>query len=368
MLNGNGVSLGLSRRFLASASQHKQVAIMNTLSQRLPGIALALVLALAAIWLASLPAFSQLGLSALTIAIVGGMLLGNTLYPALAQSCHHGVAFSKAQLLRLGIILYGFKLTFQDIATVGVAGIAIDALVLSSTFLLAFWVGRKKLGLDEQSVILIGAGSSICGAAAVLATEPVVKAHAEKVAVAVATVVVFGTLAMFLYPVMYAAIEHLGVSEFAYGVFTGSTVHEVAQAVAAGRAVSETAATSAVITKMIRVMMLAPFLVILSAWLSRRHSGGQQEKRSITIPWFAVLFLGMAGFNSLHLLPVHVVDQLIALDNLVLAMAMGALGLTTHVSAIRQAGARPLVLATILFAWLLVGGTLINSGIMHLLH
>ncbi|WP_374555017.1 YeiH family protein [Aquitalea pelogenes] len=341
---------------------------MTSLAQKIPGLLLVLLLAVLAQFAAGLPLFSQLGLSALTIAIVGGMLLGNTLYPRLATHGHHGVTFAKGQILRLGIILFGFKLTFQDIAAVGISGIMIDACVLSSTFALAYWLGRRKLGLDEQSVILIGAGSSICGAAAILATEPVVKAHAEKVAVAVATVVVFGTLAMFLYPLLFSLTQALGVSEFAYGVFTGSTVHEVAQAVAAGRAVSEQAANSAVITKMIRVMMLAPFLLILSAWLGRRHQAGSKEARRITIPWFALGFLAMAGFNSLHWLPQAWVAQLIALDNLLLAMAMGALGLTTHFSAIRRAGSKPMLLASALFGWLLVGGTLINSGISYLLH
>jgi len=338
--------------------------------QHIPGLALALTLSLGALYAAGLPWFSQLGLSALTLAIVGGMVLGNTVYPRIAVHSHAGIAFAKGHILRLGIILFGFKLTFQDIAAVGVGGILIDACVLTSTFFLAFWLGRRKLGLDEQSVILIGAGSSICGAAAILATEPVIKAQAEKVAVAVATVVVFGTLAMFLYPLLFSMTHALGVSEFAFGIFTGSTVHEVAQAVAAGRAVSEQAATSAVITKMIRVMMLAPFLMILSAWLNRRHNsnkGSDSDKRPITIPWFALGFLAMAGFNSLSWLPQAWVAQLIALDNLLLAMAMGALGLTTHVSAIRKAGSKPMVLATALFAWLLIGGTLINSGIGYLI-
>ncbi|MDN0074766.1 YeiH family protein [Crenobacter sp. SG2303] len=344
---------------------------MNKFRERLPGLALVLTLAVAALFAADLPLFQHLGLSALTLAIVGGMLIGNTVYPRVAVASHHGVAFSKQTLLRLGIILFGFKLTFQDIAAVGVAGIVIDALVLTSTFTLAYWLGRKVFGLDEQSVILIGAGSSICGAAAILATEPVVKAQAERVAVAVATVVVFGTLAMFVYPLLYDAARQFGLlgdSTFAFGIFTGSTVHEVAQVVAAGRAVSEEAATSAVITKMIRVMMLAPFLVMLSAWLAKKHDGGRAEASRITIPWFAVGFLAVAGFNSLNLLPAAAVGGLVKADNLLLAMAMGALGLTTHVSAIRQAGIKPLALAAILFAYLVVGGAAINVGVTALLH
>ncbi len=336
--------------------------------RQMPGLLLCLLLALAAIWLAGLPVFARLGISALPLAIVAGILLGNTIYPALSTTLEPGVSFSKAKLLRLGIILYGFKLTFQDIASVGVAAILIDTLVLASTFVVAMWVGRRALGMDEQSTILIGAGSSICGAAAVLATEPVVKASADKVAVAVATVVVFGTIGMFLYPVLYALVQPYGLTEYAYGVFTGSTVHEVAQVVAAGRAVSELAATNAVITKMIRVMMLAPFLIALAAWLARRSDDhGQAGKRRIVIPWFAVAFIVVTGFNSLHLLPADVVSVLVVACDIVLAMAMAALGMTTHVSAIRLAGARPLLLASVLFVWLMGAGALINYGVMQLL-
>lgn len=131
------------------------------------------------------------------------MVIGNTVYPKIWQPCDGGVIFAKQHLLRLGIILYGFRLTFAQIADVGVGGIVIDVLTLSSTFLIACFLGQKVFGLDKHTSWLIGAGSSICGAAAVLATEPVVKAEASKVTVAVATVVIFGTIAIFLYPAIY---------------------------------------------------------------------------------------------------------------------------------------------------------------------
>ncbi|KFA16708.1 membrane protein, partial [Xanthomonas vasicola pv. musacearum NCPPB 4384] len=185
------------------------------------------------------------GVSALTLAIVLGMLVGNTAYPRLSAKAGAGVRFSKANLLRLGIILYGLRLTFQDIGNVGWTGVAIDATVLCSTFGLACFLGVRVFGLDRNTAMLIGAGSSICGAAAVMATEPVVRGRAEQVMVAVATVVVFGTLAMFLYPALYHLIAHyrwFDLSPTEYGMFAGSTIHEVAQVVAAGRAGSEQAA------------------------------------------------------------------------------------------------------------------------------
>lgn len=351
---------------------------MNTATQSLtrpipkllPGLLLTAAIAGLSIWLGTLQWMQAHGISALTLAIVIGIAVGNTAYGTLAPRAAAGVGFSKATLLRAGIILYGLRLTLQDIGQVGVTGVVIDALVLCSTFALAWWLGTRVLGLDRNTTLLIGAGSSICGAAAVMATEPVLKGRAEQVAVAVATVVVFGTLAMFLYPLLYqwgASAGWMPLDEIAFGVFTGATVHEVAQVVAAGRAISEPAADAAVITKMVRVMMLAPFLVGLSALLARGAHAGSGERSKITIPSFAFGFIAMVAFNSLQLLPVGLVTVLVDLDTALLAMAMAALGLTTHVSALRQAGAKPMLLAVLLFGWLLVGGMVINLGVRAVL-
>ncbi|CAN5778624.1 YeiH family protein [soil metagenome] len=350
----------------------------------LPGLALAGGLAFAAIELGKIGWLQANGISALTLAIVLGMLVGNTAYPRIAAASALGVTFSKQNLLRLGIILYGLRLTFQDIGHVGLAGVVIDATVLCSTFALSWFVGTRVFGLDRKTAMLIGAGSSICGAAAVMAAEPVVRGRAEQVTVAVSTVVVFGTLAICLYPVLYHLNEQyqlISMSPSAYGIFAGSTIHEVAQVVAAGHAISDEAADTAVIAKMVRVMMLAPFLIVLSAYLSRSkdtseglgesthgaavHEATQKPGR-IVIPWFALGFVAVAGLNSLAILPKPVVSAAIDIDTVMLAMAMAALGLTTHLSAIRNAGIKPLALAALLFAWLIGGGIAINAGVTAL--
>jgi uncharacterized integral membrane protein (TIGR00698 family) len=329
------------------------------------GLALVGVIAAVSIWGAGMPAVQQLGVSALTLAIVIGIALGNTVFPKIAPMSADGVEFSKAKLLRLGIILYGFRITFQQIGDIGWAGILIDVLIILTTFTLAVQLGTRVFGLDRQTAMLIGAGSSICGAAAVMATEPVVRGQAHKVSVAVATVVIFGTLGMFVYPLLY---PYLGLSETAYGLYAGSTIHEVAQVVVAGRAVGEQAAQFAVIEKMLRVMMLAPFLVILSSRMdAEAHSGAASGKRKITIPWFALLFIVMAGVNSLHLMPAPLVAAILQVDTVLLAMAMAALGLRTHVGAIKQAGAKPILLASLLFVFLMTGGYVINRVVSALL-
>ena len=334
-----------------------------------PGLALGCAIAASALWLAQQPWFARYGLGALTLAIVAGLLLGNTVYPRLARSCGPGVALAKQQLLRAGIVLYGLRLTFQDIAQVGWSGVATDALVLASTFGLACWLGQRVLGLDRRTTLLIGAGSSICGAAAVLATAPVAKGRAQDVAVAIATVVVFGTLGTFLYPALFQwNAEHgwLHTDAQHYGLYVGATVHEVAQVVAAGTAVGPEAASTAVIAKMVRVMMLAPFLLLLSTSEARRertqgrHHAGHH---AITIPWFALGFVAMAGVHSLGVLPAAVVHAGVQLDDLLLAIAMAALGLTTHVQAVRAAGFKPLLLAAVLFAWLLLAGLALSHSL-----
>jgi uncharacterized integral membrane protein (TIGR00698 family) len=273
-----------------------------------------------------------------------------------------GVDFSKSTLLRAGIILYGFRITFQQIGQVGWAGVLIDVLMVGLTFLIAVYVGTRAFRLDRQTAMLIGAGSAICGAAAVMATEPIVRGQAHKVSVAVATVVVFGTLAMFTYPLLYT---HLGLSQHAFGIFAGSTIHEVAQVIAAGKSVSDEVAGIAVIEKMLRVMMLAPFLLLLSAAQASRGSGGHAVgdgagTARAYVPWFALLFIAASATNSLQLLPAGFVSWLVQLDTLLLAMAMAALGLRTHVGAIRQAGVKPLLLAATLFIFLAAGGYAVN--------
>ncbi|WP_435927169.1 YeiH family protein [Dryocola sp. BD613] len=343
-----------------TASAHR-----HTPQHFMPGLALTGAITAFALWMGNIPAVARLGLGALTLAILCGMVIGNTLYPKIWRQCDGGVLFAKQHLLRLGIILYGFRLTFSQIADVGASGIIIDILTLTSTFTLACWLGQKVFGLDQQTSWLIGAGSSICGAAAILATGPVVKAEASKVTVAVATVVIFGTLAIFIYPMIYPFVAHWFTPE-AFGIYTGSTMHEVAQVVAAGHAISPETENAAVIAKMLRVMMLAPFLILLAARVKQLAPAGAAQASKITIPWFAVLFILVAIFNSFHLLPAWLVNTLVALDTFLLAMAMAALGLTTHISALKKAGLRPLLMALVLFAWLIVGGGAINLGIHYL--
>lgn len=327
------------------------------------GFLLSLGLTLFAIYLSGLTYIKNIGLSSIVLAIIIGLIIGNTLYPTIRQYSHAGVELCKGKILRLAIILFGIKLTFQDIAFIGYQGVIIDILMVVMTFFFTLIIGRKLFKLDQDSVILIGSGCSICGAAAVIATESTLKSTPEKVTMAVAVVVIFGTLGMFIYPLMYSYFSTIwSISAGQFGIYIGSTVHEVAQVVGAGDAISTPAMETAVITKMIRVLLLAPFLLALSVYLLKKQNNSQQ-KHKLVIPWFAVGFLLMACINSLNILPRQLVDIIIILDNILLTMAMTALGLTSHYSAFRKAGIKPVLLGLVIFIWLIVGGAAINTAV-----
>ena len=267
-------------------------------------------------------------------------------------------------MLRLGIVLYGFRLTLQDIGNVGVNAVLTDAVMLISTFFITLWLGIHYLKMDKNTVYLTGAGCSICGAAAVMATGPVIKAESHQISVAVAVVVIFGTLSMLLYPVFYSYVWNI-MSPHQFGIYIGSSVHEVAQVYAAGGNISPEVADTAVISKMIRVMMLAPFLLALS-WALVKNSNNLQRNK-INIPWFAVFFILVAVFNSFSLLPKDLVNLIVEIDGLLLIAAMTALGLTTHIRAIKQAGVKPLILGGLVYLWLTVGGFVLNMATAALL-
>lgn len=320
------------------------------------GLLFVTLFAVTAIYCSEFPIIRQMGISPLIIGIVLGMIYGNTLRMALPEKWVPGVIFATRTLLKLGVVLYGFRITFQDIAAVGWAGFAISVTMATTTFLLGSFVGIRFFKLDPETAILTSTGSAICGAAAVLATEPVLKSDAHKSAMAVSTVVIFGTLSMFLYPALFRA-GLFDVDASTFGMYIGGTIHEVAHAVAAGNGISPEAASSAIIVKMIRVMMIAPLLIGLGFWLSKKRGGAESgEKTKITIPWFALLFILVAALNSFNIVPKPMVDFWTKLDLFILTMAMCALGIETNFTKIKGVGMKPIWLALILFGWLTVGG------------
>lgn len=343
----------------------------------LHGILLIALFSFAAFYLADLPVMKQLSLSPLIIGIILGMLYANSLRNKLPETWVPGIKFCTKQLLRTGIVLYGFRLTLADVAAVGLPAVIVDCIIVAGTIFQGLGFG-KLLKLDRDTTLMTSTGSAICGAAAVLGAEPVVKCESHKTAIAVSTVVIFGTIAMFLYPIMYRTGVLDGLSDTAVAVYTGSTLHEVAHVAGAGNAMDPTDALgiagTATITKMIRVMLLAPVLVIMSFALAGRKdkNGAEGGKSKITIPWFAFGFIGIICVNSclqylcgaptVKDIPLNGAIEYI--DTFLLTMAMTALGTDTSIAKFRQAGAKPFYLAGLLFVWLVVGGYFITKYIV----
>lgn len=324
----------------------------------LHGILLIALFACAAFYIGDMSWVKALSLSPMVVGIILGMLYANSLRNNLPETWVPGIQFCSKRVLRFGIILYGFRLTFTDVAEVGVTAIIIDAFIVCTTILLGVGIG-KLLKMDPIITLLTACGSSICGAAAVLGAEGTIRAQPYKTAVAVATVVIFGTTAMFLYPVLYrAGIFDLTPGQM--GLYTGATVHEVAHVVGAGNAMGQEVSNTAIIVKMIRVMMLVPVLLVL-AWTMARKAEAGAKKGKINIPWFAIMFLVVIGFNSFGLLPQAVTDWINTFCTFLLTMAMTALGAETSIDKFKKAGAKPFILAALLFCWLIGSGYMMTK-------
>jgi uncharacterized integral membrane protein (TIGR00698 family) len=305
-----------------------------------------------------------------------GIFYANTLHNHIPTEWGTGITFSGKKILRFAIVFYGFRITFQQIMDVGMSGFMVSLIMLSTTFLLGTYLGIKVFKMDKDTSMLTASGASVCGAAAVLATEPVLKAEGHKTAVAVSMVVLFGTISMFLYPVLYASIIepasgflHMTPQEF--GIYVGGTIHEVAQVVAVPASVAGAPAemaNSAVIVKMTRVIMIAPMLIVLGIYLSMqaKKSGGVSDGVKLVIPWFAVYFIGMAGFNSLQIVPQNIVDVINEIDTFLLTMAMTALGMGTIFSKFKGLGLAPLYTAGSMFLWLVIGGFIVTKTVVSI--
>ncbi|MEM5427029.1 YeiH family protein [Cupriavidus oxalaticus] len=321
-----------------------------------------------ALALAEHPAIARYGLSALTLAMCAGMVAANTLPKHWLAPLAPGMQVARHYLLRLGVALYGLRLTFASIVALGLPGIVVPLTMLVATLLFGTWVGSTFFGLSRREAILVSSGSAICGAAAAIAVSSVVRTDDRQTAVAVATVVLFGTVGMLLYPYLFELANghwHWAVSERMFGIFTGATLHEVAQVIAAGKMISEPTADAAVVAKMVRVLALGPLLLVMALWPQGKAEAGQASAGKgrfagilKSVPWFAVGFVAVMALNSAGTVPAAWKAPLIALDNWLLACAMLAIGLHTRIGDLVRAGRKPLALAGVLFVFLMGVGAL----------
>lgn len=335
----------------------RQPGVRNRLAI-LAGLLPVTAIVVAASWAMQALPLERYGAGPLSVALLGGMLLGNML--PMPPALQPGIHFAQQKLLRLGVMLFGLHVSIGQLLQVGWQALGIDLLIMSVILVGGIWIGIRLFGLERDLAVMTAAGSAICGAAAVLATEPVVRGSSAHTSMAVATVVLFGTLAILVYPVIY---HFSAIDPHSFGIYVGATVHEVAQVVAVGHSIGHGAEETAVIVKLMRVMLLAPVLLLLSVWW-RRSESADAGRAKLTIPWFAFGFVAVVAANSFWQLPRGMHHELETLDTLLLAAAMAALGLETRFVRLRVLGFRPLLFAGVLFLMLLTGGDLLTHWLV----
>jgi uncharacterized integral membrane protein (TIGR00698 family) len=319
------------------------------------GLGLTLLLAVSAKLLSSLPFLTIMG--QLVIAILLGMAWRTAVgVPAHAMQ---GVSFSSKKLLRYGIILLGMRLNLSDIVQAGPKVLIIAVINIVFTIFIVYGASRL-LKVEQRLGMLTACGTAICGAAAVVAISPQIKANDEETAVSAAVVAVLGTLFTLLYTVLY---PFLGFSAAGYGLFSGATLHEIAHVIAAAAPGGKEAVDMAVIVKLTRVACLVPAAILIGMWAKRldckEKSAANTNKnksswREIPVPWFIVGFLVMSSVNTWGVLPVGVTNHIITAAYLLIAMAMAGLGLNVDMGSFRRLGMKP-------FAAGLAGSVLLSA-------
>ena len=321
--------------------------------------------------MAGLPVFSLFG--ALIIALIIGMLVQIPMRAWLAHAAAkhaegvgNAAALISNKLLRLGIILLGFKLNLDVLFATGVKTIAVAAIIVTLTITVTYLIARK-LGVDEHLAILTAGGTGICGAAAVMGLSGSItmpkaeeKRGRDDEVMAVATVAVMGTVFALA---EIALRPFLGLSDAQFGTMGGASLHEIAHAVAVGGSAGDAGMDAAIIMKLSRVLMLAPTAMIIGAWWARRHPQPGDGPRKVPIPWFMLGFLVASVAGTYLPFVAQFTDILVKAAYLVLGMAMAALGMNVDFKAIASRG-RMAVLASFFASILLAGGAFLAAKLL----
>lgn len=318
-------------------SMNQQQGIKNLLAPPfIKGIILTLGLALVAKYISTFPFFSILG--QLVIAIILGMVWRATFtVPDVWQT---GISFSSKKLLRLGIILLGMRLNLADIYHAGASVFLIAFLNLVFALFVVYWL-TKVLHVDKKLGILTACGTAICGAAAVVAIAPQIKANEKETAVGAAIVALLGTVFTLIYTVVYSLI---GLTPTQYGIFAGGTLHEIAHVIAAAAAGGDEAVDMAVIVKLTRVALLVPVAIVIGIMYQRRNKEQGSKAFSLSIiPWFILGFLVMSAINSLGIVPPAVAQKVVNCAYILIAMAMAGLGLNVEMKTFKQLGIKAFI-------------------------
>ena len=309
----------------------RRQALSNTLG---PGIVAAIVLAFASRALSNVS-----GISALTIAVIIGVILGNVPFPT--ERLQPGLKFVAKHVLRVGVVALGMRLSIDTIGQLGIGVILTIVATVTATFFGTQALGRR-LGVSGPLSLLVATGYSICGASAIAAMQGSSDADEEEVALAIGLVTLAGTIAMFSIPVLG---ELLALSDDQYAIWAGASIHDVAQVVAAGSQRGSAVLATAVVVKLTRVILLAPLVTGVSISRSRKAPTG--EARPAPIPSFVAGFLLFVAIRSTGTVPDSIIDATKWVETLLFTIALVGLGASVRSDRMRELGGAPLLLGAL---------------------
>lgn len=315
---------------------------MKHVSKLAPGLLICVILGVAALLLGEISYVKdRLHLGPLLLAIVIGMLLRTML--RLPESMGPGISFAQKPVLRWAVAGLGFKLSLIELAKIGGPALAVIVLTTSVAIWFGYWISLR-LGVSEKLAILIAIGGGICGASAIVAADSVVRSEKSETACALGTITLLGTIGILAYPLIGTL---LGLTDFAYALWNGASLHEMAQVVAAGDSFRNGSATDwSIVAKLARICLLAPAVIGL-AWLLSRRDHVDAEAKVAPVPWFLIVFVCFAALNSAFTIPRPVLDWILKVDLWLLCIGMAGVGLNSGFQDVRAAGIRPVIAGTI---------------------
>jgi uncharacterized integral membrane protein (TIGR00698 family) len=302
--------------------------------QAAPGLAIVAAVALVARFVALLlpPTISEVALALL----LGLVVTSTGLLPAATAP---GIRFASRTILRLAIVLLGARLSLGHVTAVGMGALALVVSCMTAALAFALLVGRA-LGLPPRLTLLIGVGTTVCGNSAIVATAPVVGAEDREVGFAVATITIFGTVAVFAYPLIGHA---LGLGDTPFGLWTGVAVNDTSQVVAASAAYSPAARDVAMVVKLVRNALMAPLIMLIAWWWQR---GGDAARRGAwtAFPLFVLGFVALALTRTVGVIGATSAARIDNVARVCILLALAGVGLGTRLGQLRAVGVAPFCL------------------------
>lgn len=310
---------------------------------KLPGISLAVITGLAALFLSE-----HYNAPAMLFALLLGIAMSFTYQDT---QCKAGIDFTSSTVLRIGVALLGLRIALSDLFSLGWQTIALLALAILTTILVGI-VLAKLLGLRKNFGALTGGAVAICGASAAMAITAILPEYKNKERDTLLTVIgvtSFSTIAMVVYPIL---ATYLGFDDAQSGFFLGATIHDVAQVVGAGYTISESTGDLATLVKLVRVSMLMPIVVLMLFFIKRAHQSSVIDAKPASVPFFLIMFVLLMLTNSFIDIPEVVIQVSTDFSRFALVTAIAAIGIKSNLAKLMSVGIKPILLMLIETIWI----------------